>query len=404
MKFLLTISVFIYFPVLLVSQNLVLNPSFEEYYDCPYSISDLKLCKHWSTPNQATTDYYHACSSDFLSSVPFHSFGKQQPVSGGAYIGIIAHEHSNHSNDFTDWYTELAQGTLASPLEKDQRYKVSFYISASEYSKFFHHSIGVAFSRDSLTQKGYDINDLNSEMVMDSMNTEVIRDLDEWIPINGIYQAQGGEKFIIIGNVYQLADTSELHFNPKYQSYSKFDELSEYAYYYLDHVVVEKAKSKNDTLFKNKPILSQNELSVGTTLKVADSEFFFHENSSKIYTKNDYIKLIMQKHKAVKKIIKSKSKDFSSIDTLNQKIEAISSNMGSLPNIACVLKTYPNLKIKIGIHDKTLSSEAYSKKIKNIEKRLIKLKANKKQYSFEENPSKLNTFKRPAVFFQIIQI
>ncbi|HEY3387830.1 MAG TPA: hypothetical protein VGK46_15055, partial [Saprospiraceae bacterium] len=45
------------------SQNLVPNPSFEEYTECPFTVQDGWLeCLPWQNGNCATTDYYHVCA------------------------------------------------------------------------------------------------------------------------------------------------------------------------------------------------------------------------------------------------------------------------------------------------------------------------------------------------------
>src|SRR5689334_12236599 len=78
-----------YLPQQAQAQNLVIDPGFEEYSECPDGASQIDRCLHWSTPNKATTDLYTACSPAFASHVPFNMAGKQWPHGGNAYAGIV---------------------------------------------------------------------------------------------------------------------------------------------------------------------------------------------------------------------------------------------------------------------------------------------------------------------------
>ena len=179
----------------ITSQNLVLNPSFEEFESCPNSISQLTNCSSISTPNSATTDYYNSCSNNYSSSTPINAAGLQTPRTGNAYIGILTYQKNTH-------YTELVQCKLKEPLKANRYYKVSYYVSLSEISKFYHKSLGAYFSKDSLTSKHFDFRVQNKKYLIKEMNTELLSNTDTWVLISSLYKAKGSEKFLILGNVY----------------------------------------------------------------------------------------------------------------------------------------------------------------------------------------------------------
>ncbi len=47
-------------PLMLAAQNLVKNPSFEEFANCPKALGNLANdVLHWSTPTEGSTDYFN---------------------------------------------------------------------------------------------------------------------------------------------------------------------------------------------------------------------------------------------------------------------------------------------------------------------------------------------------------
>jgi OmpA-OmpF porin, OOP family len=119
---------FLLMPVLGWSQNLVPNPSFEEYEECPISFGELEQCttnwKSW----QESPDYYNACNNNINGNlgVPQNNAGYQEPIIGNAYAGIYT--YSNYGQNVR----EYAATALQSPLIVGQSYYVMFYVSDVE--------------------------------------------------------------------------------------------------------------------------------------------------------------------------------------------------------------------------------------------------------------------------------
>ena len=49
------------------AQNLVPNPSFENYSACPENISEIDFALPWTSTTGATPDYYNSCSTTLWS-------------------------------------------------------------------------------------------------------------------------------------------------------------------------------------------------------------------------------------------------------------------------------------------------------------------------------------------------
>src|SRR5690349_20593829 len=105
--------------------NLVPNPSFEEYEQCPgnYGKENYIEAKHW-TNYHYTPDYFNECATYENVGVPSNFFGYQVPSEGKAYVGLTVY-HSTAPN-------ELLGMELIQPIRKGKRYEFSIKVSLAE--------------------------------------------------------------------------------------------------------------------------------------------------------------------------------------------------------------------------------------------------------------------------------
>lgn len=213
-------------PILLSGQNLVKNPSFEEFLKCPEKISNLaEDVIGWSAPTLGTTDYFNSCSN--TAGIPKNFVGNQDVKFGDGYVGFYLKAPNN--------YREYIQGELKSTLEKGKRYAVSFYISLAESSKYGLSEINVLFSENQLKtndEKFLKLKHFREEkrvMNLSSIkNYKYFLSTDDWIKLETEFVAKGKENYIIIGNFH-----TDEHTGMRKSIGSK-----EVAYYYLDMVSV----------------------------------------------------------------------------------------------------------------------------------------------------------------------
>lgn len=181
-------------------ENLILNGNFEEYWECPDFYAQIERCKYvynpclapnWEPPQFSTTsDYFHSCSSNNFIQTPNAGFGYRTPRSGEAYIGAI------HSNSYGN-YKEYFQLSFSQELTAFATYRFSIYASVSGVNgwstNFFHFKF-----TDSI--RYYD-NLLSEYLIPDVILSDLnLVDSNTWVEISFDYLAQGGEKYIIIGN------------------------------------------------------------------------------------------------------------------------------------------------------------------------------------------------------------
>lgn len=199
--------------------NLVPNPSFEEYDSCPNYQAEIFRASPWFQATQGTCDYFNVCcmippTSDGVG-VPSNMMGFQYARTGSAYSGLVLLMFINTTNEI---YREYIETKLLSPLISGKTYCVQFYVSRSNTSTIVTDSIGVYFSQDSVIDNT-SITTLVYPNQIENPTGNYLSDTVAWMEVSGQFIAAGGENFMTIGN-----------FNG--------NNPADFAYYYLDDVSV----------------------------------------------------------------------------------------------------------------------------------------------------------------------
>lgn len=188
------------------SQNMVNNPSFEEYYtNMSYSNKDTFLCKYWSIPNYSSVDYINKLRINICRNTNDSIILNQAPSSGDAFIGFVLFEWGG--------YLEQITGSLSASLIKDSLYEISFQLRfVGEVSLYRTKIIGVKFSDNKKIYPTYfdefytfyDIMYKETKVKAD-IEFNVLNTFDStmWIKHKGVYKAKGGENFFTFGLFYQ---------------------------------------------------------------------------------------------------------------------------------------------------------------------------------------------------------
>jgi hypothetical protein len=192
--------------------NLVPNPSFEDTVQCPDSLmivdpgGNMQYVEKWHGANTLTPDYFHECSSLFRYSTPSNTQGVQSPRSGQAYAGVYSFNYNptqGASSEAREYiYVKL---DVENALEEDALYKVGFYFSASDFYSRITPDIGIQFSATFPDTTLMVLPDIPSYTVMDTNCIDSVN-IDDWILVEGIYQAKGDERYLTIGCFRNTSD------------------------------------------------------------------------------------------------------------------------------------------------------------------------------------------------------
>jgi len=210
-------------PVVLFSQNLVINSDFETKTGCPNASGQFVLVEEWFSPNIGTPDYFNDCSKTLEYGTEFNCKGGQIPHSGHGYAGILS--ENLHNNQFF----EYLETHLRESLVKDQNYCIRIYVSLGD-GDFALGGLGAVFSQSVLKVPQA------KKIVLPCVslaNGSVLSDTEKWMCINGTYKAKGGEKFLTIGYFDKDDNFIQIRTNPK------TDPTFKSAYYFIDDVTVE---------------------------------------------------------------------------------------------------------------------------------------------------------------------
>ncbi len=211
------------------SQNLVPNYSFEVLDSCQITFGRIYVASPWFQPNKyygnttssSSSDVYNICCVSCGVSVPANSAGNQMPRTGNGYAGIGCVIDTMNVRE----YVEVP---LDSALVGGQKYCVEFYVSLSENSSLATSNIGAYFSVDSLldSTQGNAINSVIPQVA--NSTATILSDEINWMKIFGVFTAQGGEKFMTIGNFLSPANTVVQNVGGS----------GPFAYYYIDDISV----------------------------------------------------------------------------------------------------------------------------------------------------------------------
>ncbi len=233
--------------------NLVHNPSFEDYYTCPHTLSLTADAKYWSAivDTSYTADtalvyhgtmgtithldgnclpyYCNACDNDSLDpshfvTVPSGSYYYHYPRSGNGMMMAIMFEQLSGVEG-----RMYLQGRLFHHLTAGQTYCVSFYVVNTHYGADGCNHIGAYFD-DGTIDTTHECGHPRPEYIPQVVSDSIIADTTNWTKIEGSFTATGTEQFLTIGNFSDNAHTSILAFNSAGAAL--------HAYYLVDDVSV----------------------------------------------------------------------------------------------------------------------------------------------------------------------
>jgi gliding motility-associated-like protein len=174
----------------LLTGNLVINPSFEQYINCPSYSSQIYYAIPWSDclGGGGSSDYYNICTTNQNL---INIYNWQLPKTGVGMSGIYLYGSWIYHN-----YREYLLGVLSDSLKKNKRYCGELYTSLRNFSKGAVENIGMYFSIDTVLKSS----NLFALQPQIENHKGIISDTVNWVKVNGSLIANGGEKHITIGN------------------------------------------------------------------------------------------------------------------------------------------------------------------------------------------------------------
>ncbi|UTW63005.1 OmpA family protein [bacterium SCSIO 12741] len=198
-----------------MTQNLVPNPGFELYGQCPSRYGELTKADGWYSGNTGTPEYFRLdCRYE---QGPAHS--------GQGYAGLILF------GDY-DKAIEYLVVELDTPLRANQLYCGGFYLRAEE-SFMYIDRVGMLLSQED-QKKGEWVPIVRHAQITSPEGMPMVPELG-WNLVEQQFVAQGGERYLTMGNFYppeqHLIHLNEFaaSFEPGWNSYYYVDDVFLYA-------------------------------------------------------------------------------------------------------------------------------------------------------------------------------
>jgi len=211
-----------------LSQNLVPNYNFSSFDSCPYNKGQIYFASPWYSSNGKTTDLIHSCNTNGIAGIPENKWGKQHPYSGDGMAGIRTYLSGDNIEPN---YREYLAVQLTGSLEKDEKYYISFKASPGENNVYYSDNLALYISENRIPSTPF--LQLRSTI---SNNNGFMNNFKAWYDISGEYVAEGGEKFLVIGN---FNDDNNTNLVEQFQPENKENS----AYYYIDNVIVKECNT-----------------------------------------------------------------------------------------------------------------------------------------------------------------
>ena len=186
--------------------NLVLNPSFEAYSECPDNLYQIDRILFWSSASPFSSSALNSCSIVRRAQVPFGGFyfdSYQLPRTGSGLAHLIVYSDLDIVGQP---YTNIAylQGQLKTQLEANTTYYVEWFVSPDISARpwanaTYIKSFGAAFSSKEYYETPPRLAPLSIRPAV-QYTGDFITDTLGWTRVSGCFTADGTENYIVIGN------------------------------------------------------------------------------------------------------------------------------------------------------------------------------------------------------------
>ena len=215
-----------------VTNQYIQNPSFEDYTTCPQSNSAypssmwIDSVVGWYAPTQGTSDYFNACNTNNLNSVPNNTAaGFQYAFDGVGYCGFLAYDLWSGQ-----MWSEYIQTKLKQPLKANTTYQFSMRINRGEGRNFSAQNVGANFSNVDMKNLGFSPYNLTPTILN---TTGFLTDTLGWTLVSGQFTATGNENYLTIGWFGDTISSDFIFFIPPDIDTTNGDSLYAFDLYYL---------------------------------------------------------------------------------------------------------------------------------------------------------------------------
>ncbi|MEO5571509.1 MAG: T9SS type A sorting domain-containing protein [Bacteroidia bacterium] len=291
--------------------------SFEDTIACSLTLKPYapECAPPWYT-TRGSPDY---CSTNYScpATVPPNNvpFGYQYPRTGDAHIGLLIRGYPIFNPNVREYFGV----ELIDTLKANRIYRTEFYVSLANTCRYATDAIGAHFSDTSTANPNAP--HLWIPLIPQIVNQpgNILSDTMNWVLVSDTFVAQGGEKYMTIGNFFNDSNTAFINTYPNNPYLS--------IYYFIDDVSVvdittgiqENNVSSLVTIYPNPVIesLTVSSIFIFSEILITDiSGKVIYSNNKKAVSKNlkidssnwkqgiYFISIVTEKGRTIKKIAK----------------------------------------------------------------------------------------------------
>ena len=159
--------------------------------------------------------------------MPINHFGEAEALNGDGYAGVVVYSDKEYQP------RQYVQTQLRQELEEGKVYCVKFHIRLSELSKYAANNIGATVTKAKISSKDIEAYTIKPEII--HSQNKVFEEQFDWVAICKTIKAEGGERYLTIGNFAPQADVqTEKVKKPR----TTPGQQQRHSYYYIDDVSV----------------------------------------------------------------------------------------------------------------------------------------------------------------------
>jgi outer membrane protein OmpA-like peptidoglycan-associated protein len=210
-------------------ENMVENGSFESITGKgPKKLGGIESASGWVSATGAKADLFVNDKKVPDISPDKNMYGSEQAQDGENFAGVLVYAQGNKLP------RTYITSKLNTPMKKGQAYCVKFYVSLGDNSKFATNNIAAHFSKKDVAIS--DKKSIIDKPHVREVNNKVFSGMYSWEKVCGTYIAEGGEKYITLGNFNMTEDTKME--KVKRDPSNKNPQIGG-AYYFIDNISVQ---------------------------------------------------------------------------------------------------------------------------------------------------------------------
>jgi len=216
-------------------ENLLSNGGFESTDGKVKKLGGIESANGWTSPTGVRADLFTPSKVAEINT-PENAFGKEAAKEGSNYAGIVAYSFGDKMP------RSYLMTRFDAPLKKGMKYCVEFHVSLAEASKYASNNIGANISKKPFaTDTKTAI--IDKSHILHYNSSRVFNATYNWEKVCGVYVAEGGEKYITIGN-FTMNDKMKYENNKKPKDMKVAQIIA--AYYYIDDISVRLIKENEE--------------------------------------------------------------------------------------------------------------------------------------------------------------